>query len=68
MWIHYPSPSPEQLQALKQKLGYTGREMASLACVSPQHWRRYTGGADPKNMPYANLFHLAAQLTLDPSP
>jgi len=67
MSINYLPPRPEQLHALKLKLGYTGREMASIACVSPQHWRRYTGGSDPKLIPYANLFHLAAQLTLEPA-
>lgn len=67
MSINYLPPRPEQLHALKLKLGYTGREMAVIACVTQQHWRRYTGGSDPKPMPYANLFHLAAQLTLEPS-
>lgn len=67
MSINYLPPRPDQLQALKRRLGYTGRVMAGLSCVSPQHWRRYTGGSDPKHMPYSNLFHLAAQLTLEPS-
>ncbi len=40
--------------------------MAALACVGEQYWRKYTGGADPKAMPYPNLFHFAAHLTLTP--
>jgi|GEM_PF-434012 len=66
MSINYLPPRPEQLHALKLKLGYTGRKMAEIACVSQQHWRRYTGGSDPKNMSYTHLFHLAAYLTLEP--
>jgi len=62
----YHPPSAAQLQALKNRLGYTGKQMAALACVGEQHWRKYTGGAQPKSMPYANLFHLAAQLALTP--
>jgi len=62
--MDYQPPSAAQLQVLKNRLGYTGKQMAALACVGEQHWRKYTGGAQPKTMPYANLFHLAAQLTL----
>jgi len=62
----YHPPSAAQLQILKNRLGYTGKQMAALACVGEQHWRKYTGGAQPKSMPYANLFHLAAQLALTP--
>lgn len=62
----YTPPSPEDLQTLKNNLGYTGKRMAELACVGEQHWRKYTGGAAPKPMPYPNLFHLAAQLELGP--
>jgi len=62
--MDYHPPSPQHLQSLKNRLGYTGKQMAQLACVGEQHWRKYTGGAQPKSMPYANLFHLAAQLTL----
>lgn len=62
----YVPPTPADLQALKAELGYTGKQMAALACVGEQHWRKYTGGADPKEMPYPNLFHVAAMLELDP--
>ncbi|AZY49662.1 transcriptional regulator [Bordetella avium] len=62
----YTPPSPAQLQALKTSLDFTGKQMAELACVGEQHWRKYTGGAAPREMPYPNLFHLAAQLALSP--
>jgi len=63
--MSYIPPAPQDLQRLKNELGATGKQMARLACVSEQHWRRYTGGAEPRLMPYPNLFHLAAQLELD---
>jgi len=65
--MRYQPPAPQDLQSLKNALNATGREMAALSCVSEQHWRRYTGGAEPRLMPYANLFHLAAQLELTDS-
>ncbi|MFW7343547.1 XRE family transcriptional regulator [Pollutimonas sp. H1-120] len=65
--MNYTPPTPDDLQQLKNDLGRTGKQMAELACVGEQHWRKYTGGADPKAMPYPNLFHLAAQLTLTPA-
>jgi len=61
----YIPPSPKHLQELKNQLQATGKHMAALACVGEQHWRKYTGGTSPKAMPYANLFHLAAQLELN---
>lgn len=64
--MDYIPPSPDDLQRLKTDLNYTGKQMAALACVGEQHWRKYTGGADPKAMPYPNLFHLAAHLSLSP--
>ncbi len=64
--MNYIAPSANDLQRLKNELDYTGKQMAALACVGEQHWRKYTGGADPKAMPYPNLFHLAARLSLGP--
>ncbi|MEJ2894616.1 helix-turn-helix domain-containing protein [Bordetella avium] len=63
----YTAPTPAQLQALKTALDYTGKQMAELACVGEQHWRKYTGGSTPREMPYPNLFHLAARLALSPA-
>ncbi len=60
----YTPPTHTDMQRLKDELGYTGKQMAELACVGEQHWRKYTGGATPRDIPYPNLFHLAAQLAL----
>jgi len=35
--MKYVPPTPESLQALKAALGYTGKQMAALACVGEQH-------------------------------
>lgn len=64
--MNYVPPTAADLQVLKNELGYTGKQMAALACVGEQHWRKYTGGVEPKYMPYLNLFHLAAVLELKP--
>jgi len=62
----YAPPSPGDLRALKSNLGYTSKEMAALTCIGATQWRRYIGGANPKQMPFPNLFHLAATLELGP--
>jgi hypothetical protein len=62
--MDYLPPSPEDRQRLKTELGYSSGEMAELACVGAEHWRKYTGGSEPRRMAYANLFHLAAKLVL----
>jgi hypothetical protein len=65
--MNYTPPASDDLQLLKTELHLTGKQMAALACVGEQHWRNYIGGADPKPMPYPNLFHLAAQVALSTS-
>ncbi|ALM85055.1 helix-turn-helix transcriptional regulator [Bordetella sp. N] len=60
----YIPPTPEDLQVLKDELGYTGKQMAALACVGEQHWLKYTGGATPRSLEFSNLFHMAAVLEL----
>ena len=63
----YTPPSPEDLEALKEQLGYTGNQMADLAGVaSNSQWRKYTGGAEPRAMSPHILFFMAAQLSLSP--
>jgi transcriptional regulator with XRE-family HTH domain len=62
--MEYVPPKPADLQALKNALGFTGKQMAALACVGEQHWRKYTGGATPRSIDFANLFHMAALLEL----
>lgn len=66
--MHYAPPSPEDLQRLKNALGYTGDQMAELAGVSGnRQWRKYTGGEQPREMGPAMLFLLAARLVLSPA-
>lgn len=61
----YTPPSPENLEALKVSLGYTGNQMADLAGVSSNsQWRKYTGGESPRTMSPHILFFIAAQLSL----
>lgn len=61
----YTPPTPEDLNQLKETLGYTGAQMANLAGVaSNSQWRKYTGGESPRVMSPHILFFMAAQLTL----
>ncbi|MCS5452549.1 XRE family transcriptional regulator [Enterobacter huaxiensis] len=63
----YEPPRPEDLQRLKDDLGFTGVKMADLAGVAGGNiWRRYTGGANPRTMSAQTLFYMAAQLALSP--
>ncbi|EMB4322244.1 helix-turn-helix transcriptional regulator [Pluralibacter gergoviae] len=62
----YTPPSPEDLEALKEQLGFTGNQMADLTGVaSNSQWRKYTGGAEPRAMSPHILFFMAAQLALN---
>ncbi|ECF6076505.1 helix-turn-helix transcriptional regulator [Salmonella enterica subsp. houtenae] len=61
----YTPPTPEDLNQLKETLGYTGTQMADLAGVaSNSQWRKYTGGESPRAMSPHILFFMAAQLAL----
>ncbi|AMR79258.1 hypothetical protein [Cupriavidus nantongensis] len=63
--MRYTPPSPENLQRLKAELGRTGEEMAELFGVAGgQQWRKYTGGAQPREMAPQMLFFGAARLAL----
>ncbi|HDS4345656.1 TPA: XRE family transcriptional regulator [Enterobacter hormaechei subsp. steigerwaltii] len=63
----YEAPTPEDLQRLKLELGRNGTQMADIAGLADgATWRKYTGGAKPRNLSAASLFYLAAQLTLTP--
>ncbi|MFL9930879.1 XRE family transcriptional regulator [Paraburkholderia sp. RL18-103-BIB-C] len=68
MPIKYTPPSPEDLAALKNTLGLTGKQMAELAWLAgDQHWRKYTN-PNPDNarqMSAQMLFTMMAQLELD---
>jgi len=64
--IDYTSPSTRDLAALKEQLGYSGEQMAALASVaSGAQWRKYTGGASPRELSLHMLFFMAARLALD---
>ncbi|WP_225547316.1 hypothetical protein [Chromobacterium violaceum] len=61
----YQAPSIEDLAKLKNDLGYTGEQMAELAGLAGNNqWRKYTGGAQPREMGMHMLFFIAAKLTL----
>ena len=61
----YTPPTPDDLNRLKEQLGYTGTQMADLAGVaSNSQWRKYTGGESPRAMSPHILFFMAAQLVL----
>ncbi len=63
--MRYTSPSPSDLQRLKSELDRTGEEMADLFGVAGgQQWRKYTGGAQPREMAPQMLFFGAARLAL----
>lgn len=62
---NYTPPTPQDLEALKASLDYTGNQMADLAGVaSNSQWRKYTGGMTPRAMSHHILFYMAAQLAL----
>jgi hypothetical protein len=63
--VEYTSPSPADFQGLKNELDYTGKQMADLFGVAgDQQWRKYTGGAMPREMSPQILFFGAARLVL----
>lgn len=65
---NYSPPSPEDLAALKSELGYTSVQMADLVGVAGgNQWRKYTGGASPRELGPHYLFFLAARLELSDS-
>jgi hypothetical protein len=62
---NYVAPSTADLAALKDQLGYTGAQMADLASVAGSNqWRKYTGGAAPREINPHMLFFIAARLEL----
>ncbi len=63
--MRYTPPKPEDLQRLKRELDRTGEQMAELFGVAGgQQWRKYTGGAQPREMAPQVLFFGAARLAL----
>lgn len=62
---NYSPPSAEELQTLKETLGYSGAQMAELAGVSGNsQWRKYTGKTSQRDMSLHILFYIAAKLAL----
>ncbi|HHT8992746.1 TPA: XRE family transcriptional regulator [Burkholderia cenocepacia] len=63
--MEYTPPKAEDLQRLKVELGRTGEQMAELFGVAGgQQWRKYTGGAEPRELSPHILFFGAARLVL----
>lgn len=57
MPIRYVPPTPQDLRDLKDRLDYSGRQMADLfGLASPQQWHKYCGGSDPREMSLPMLF------------
>lgn len=66
MSIDYSPPTPEDLRTLKEQLGFTGEQMASLfGLAGNNQWRKYTGGEQPREMSAHMLFFGLARLELD---
>ncbi|MBD1589767.1 XRE family transcriptional regulator [Pseudomonas typographi] len=61
----YTPPSTNSLTSFKRELDMTGNQMADLAGLADgRQWRKYTGGATPRELSAQMLFMLAARLTL----
>lgn len=62
---HYTPPPAEALAHLKAELGFTSAQMADLTGLAQgAQWRKYTGGADPRELGLHMHFYMAALLTL----
>ena len=60
----YRPPSTQDLAALKTTLSKSNPEMAELFGMSPEDWRKYTGGKEPRPISLHMLFFAMAQLEL----
>ncbi|CAI8693454.1 XRE family transcriptional regulator [Burkholderia sp. IT-111MI5] len=66
MPIRYTPPTPQDLRNLKDRLGYTGEQMADLfGLAGNNQWRKYTGGHDPRPMSLPMLFLAGAMLNTE---
>lgn len=68
--MRYTPPPPEDLERLKEQLGYSSTQMAELFGIATgRQWRRYTSqSTDPQNrrdMGMHMLFYAMARLELD---
>lgn len=63
MPIHYEPPLPRDLRALKERLNFSGSQMADLfGLASAQQWRKYSGDGAPRPMSLPMLFLAGALL------
>ncbi|KML48105.1 hypothetical protein VL15_30535 [Burkholderia cepacia] len=61
----FRSPTVAQMKQWKEKLGYSGTQMArALGLKSARRWRDYADENKPQGIPPANLFMAAALVTL----
>jgi predicted transcriptional regulator len=64
--MRYSAPTPADLRRLKDSSELTGQQLADLFGLGGSHqWRKYTGGADPREMSVHMLFMAAARLELE---
>lgn len=63
MPIRYEPPTPRDLRALKERLKFSGSQMADLfGLASAQQWRKYSGDGAPRPMSLPMLFLAGALL------
>ncbi|WP_322069979.1 XRE family transcriptional regulator [Paraburkholderia bannensis] len=63
----FRSPTVAQMKLWKEKLGYSGTQMARiLGLKSARRWRDYADENKPQGIPPANLFMASAIVTLPP--
>lgn len=63
MPIRYEPPTPRDLRALKDRLKFSGSQMADLfGLASAQQWRKYSGDSAPRPMSLPMLFLAGALL------
>lgn len=61
----FRSPTVAQMKQWKERLGYSGTQMARiLGLKSARRWRDYADENKPQGIPPANLFMAAALVTL----
>lgn len=56
--MHFPIPTPEEIRALRSRLGLTQAEAASRALVTPRAWIKYESGEREIPAPTWALFRL----------
>ncbi|MGA7781166.1 MAG: XRE family transcriptional regulator [Paraburkholderia sp.] len=63
MSIRYVPPTPQNLRDFKDRLGYTGDQMAAMfGLAGNNQWRKYTSGNEPRPMSLPMLFLAGALL------